>query len=199
MITDNLTNTNLEDECFDENEDTIDIDESDNEFDNELTVSVNASGELIARSTQIADYQLRNEKLQNISVWDFISSLEKSLKSRYKDKKSKTSSEQMETGYRDEQVHDPSHDSNIHISDKQNDDEDDSLQFSTTYANSPLNLSQVESKRQKKELFSFLPQHSESNTHCLTFREKVKITYLSRLDLQFHEETKKKFMRDIAD
>jgi hypothetical protein len=38
----------------------------------------------------------------------------------------------------------------------------DSLQ-SDGYANSPS------SKQQKKELFSFLPQHLESHTHCLIF------------------------------
>ena len=68
-----VRNADLEAECSDE------IDKL--ELNNELSISVNKSGELIARSTQIADYQLRSEILQNISVWDFISTLKKSTKS----------------------------------------------------------------------------------------------------------------------
>jgi hypothetical protein len=121
---------------------------------------------LIAQSTQIADYQLRSENLQNISVWDFISTLEKSTKSRHKNKNSGTTStsatKEVEVDYELEQVADGI----VLISEEQEDTEEQGhpLQSDTKIL--------LDSKRQKKELFTFLPQHSESHTHCLSFREK---------------------------
>ena len=90
----NVTTRDLEAEDSFENEEIVhqNVDSEAEVFENELSISINTSGELIARSTQIEDYQLRNEKLENISVWDFISSLEKSPNSRlgYKNNRSNT-------------------------------------------------------------------------------------------------------------
>ena len=56
------------------------------------------------------------------------------------------------------------------ISEEQEDAEElgDSLQSDAYYTN-PLPY-----KQRKKELFLFLPQHSESHTHCLIYHEKNK-------------------------
>lgn len=74
----NISNTDLELDNSDENGDLTNFDA---EMDEELTISVNSSGKLIVQSKQIADYQLRDHQLQNISLWYFVSSLEKSPRS----------------------------------------------------------------------------------------------------------------------
>ena len=167
----NTTNADLEAECSDEIEEPVHDNTEIDESNNELSVSVNKSGELIARSTQIADYQLRSEYLQNISVWDFISTLKKSTKSRYKNKKTSTSPSTIEAVELEVDSNELEQEADgIVISEEQEDAEEvgDSLQSDAYYTNS-LSL-----KQRKKELFLFLPQHSESHTHCLVFHEKNK-------------------------
>ena len=58
MAHDNTTNTGLELECSDKNGDLTNYSTEMDESDEELSISVNSSGELIAQCTQIADYQL---------------------------------------------------------------------------------------------------------------------------------------------
>lgn len=45
--------------------------------DQEIRVSIDGQGKLVATGSQVADYQLRGENLNDICVWDFISQIDK--------------------------------------------------------------------------------------------------------------------------
>ena len=151
----NRTNNNISDSDIDldldrsdENGNLMNFDAELDESNEELSISVNSSGELIARTTQVVDYQLRDHRLQNTSLWDFISSLEKSPKSRYKGNNSCTNpAEEFEDDNEQSEA-------NIHVSEKKSD---------ITIVEDPPN-------RRRKEIYYFQAQHSESATHCLSFR-----------------------------
>ena len=69
----------------DENEKEGDIDkENENENDSpetdehdEICISVKQTGEIVAKASQVADYQLHGDCLNNISVWDYVAQIEK--------------------------------------------------------------------------------------------------------------------------
>lgn len=64
------------DNVFQNNDDELEDDPGEGENE-EVAVSIAPSGQLVARPSQVADYQLRDEKLKHLCVWDFVSSIDK--------------------------------------------------------------------------------------------------------------------------
>jgi len=126
-----------------------------------VTVAVQASGDLIAKASQVADYQLRDGKLGGLSVWDFVSKFDKVPKSQrtQTQKKQAHASDESES---DDEFDDESSDINDLEEDASN------LCWDTTSQNHPS------SKRRRKEWFYFSSEHIESKTHCLSMQTHEK-------------------------
>ena len=152
--------------------DELDRNEASNNenVDEEVTIAVQASGDLIAKATQVADYQLRDKKLEGLSVWDFVSMFDKVPKSRLRQTRKE----------------------NIRSSDDSESDSDDGFdnEFSDVinnglrvevvndlYPDSPDTISQNHastSRKSRKEWFYFASEHIESKTHRLSIRTHEK-------------------------
>ena len=116
-------------------------------------VGVNDSGNFVARASQFSDYLLRGDAFSDVSLWDFVSRVDKVRKPTKKSKKKEASSF----------VLDDLAESEDRDVDTENDDEGDNY-FGTE--NLP-NLSEADRKR---PTCSFKPEHVQSKTHFLRLR-----------------------------
>ncbi len=100
-------NNNTEDTIIDDDTDTIRLDTNNNVFEDDAEIGISsedsedvheseeiivtvdiATEELVAKASQVADYQLRPQELLHLSVWEFVKSVDK-VRIRKKDKNSK--------------------------------------------------------------------------------------------------------------
>ena len=72
-----------------DSEDLNNISDSDEASNNEIPIGVNQTGELIARTSQIIDYQQRSQLLKDLNLWDAVAQVEKVRKN--KDRKQRNS------------------------------------------------------------------------------------------------------------
>ena len=115
----NLDNDNVDSENFDQNIHMSDVtnfnidendesDESDEtilqDFSDEIGVSAPSANELVAKSSQVMDYQLHPTIFNNVCVWDFITSLDKKKMPTRKKRKKKNLNpdENCESDYSDD-------------------------------------------------------------------------------------------------
>jgi hypothetical protein len=133
--------------------------ENDNE---EVSITVQTSGHLIAKATQVADYQLRDKKLGSLSVWDFISTLDKVPQSQQtRNRKNKCDAHAS-----------LSEDSELELeSDHEFDEKLDSESSNINDLDPDTTIFQKNTtKKRTKEWFYFNSEHIESKTHCLSMR-----------------------------
>jgi len=124
--------------------------------DEEVSVRIDNSGELLARANQVADYQLRDDQLHDVCVWDFISQMEKLSKTRCNHKDKETEKEVCD--------------------DNDNDDEKE------PFFNQDGNLTQSDldsintfliASERKKPVLPFNEEHIEYESHVLSIRNRL--------------------------
>jgi len=136
-------------------EDMNNISISDEASDKEIPIGVNQAGELIARTSQIVDYQQRSQLLKDLNLWDAVAQVEKIRKR--KDRKQRNSEDQNDL-------------------DPYENEADDDIE-----PQDHVDLSETQSV---KELFSscsrirprsnYLPDHPEYMSHTLRIRMPTK-------------------------
>ena len=143
---------------------------NDENADEEVTIAVQTSGDLIAKATQVADYQLRDKKLGGLSIWDFISMFDKVPKSRLRQTSKKNIRiNDSESDSDDEFDNESSNINDLQIEKDVNDlcpDSPDTI--SQNYAST--SSSSKKRRNTRKEWFYFGSEHIESKTHCLSIR-----------------------------
>ena len=101
-----------------DSEDLNNISVSDETSNKEIPIGVNQVGELIARTSQIVDYQQRSQLLKDLNLWDAVAQVEKVRKN--KDRKQRHSEDENNLNlYEDEANDDIEPQSHINLSETQ--------------------------------------------------------------------------------
>ena len=129
------------------------------EDDEEIGVHVDPSGILLAKAHQVADYQLRSDKLHDVCVWDFVSQIEKKTKSSIlSNRKNKTDeSDSMDISENEDfESYEDNEDQFFNVYSNLTDSD-------TTSINKFLNVS-----TRKQSIFHFKDTHLEFQSHMLS-------------------------------
>lgn len=144
----------------------------------DVGVSFDNYGQMIAKASQVADYQMRGVELHDISVWDFVRRVEKTRRD----------------GVSNRSKHDPTVEADPEV---QSDDESDVEESSEGILGNASAL--LSCKKRKRPRVEFLDGHSEKQSHILRIRainqSRVPVPIGPSLPRRDRQDIKEKYCR----
>lgn len=135
-----------------ETDHSIRVHDQTDQTDDEIVVSIDQFGQMVAKANQVADYQLRDDCLKDICVWDFVAQVEK-----------------VKRGTERKSVPKDDDDLDYRVDDDEEDSDEDSEENSPSF-NAAQSTKLLTVRTRTRPRVHLRPEHMEAASHLLRIR-----------------------------